>query len=116
MEEDKKGFFIVAGLFLILIGLILAFLTTRGGFVSPLTEESEVKVIFVSPVPSPTSEATPGATLTPTEKPKKPTVTPTTKPKLTATPTPEEEKTPTPTEKISPTVTTTPEPTASPIP
>ena len=105
---DKKQIVtIILGTLLVgfLIGLPVLYLKGKK-MVSPLPEESGVKVIFVSPKPSPTSEATPSATVTPKEE--ESTATPTLKPKPTATPTvKEEEPTSTPTVELSPSPTAT---------
>lgn len=111
---DKKQLMTVV-IGTLIVGFLISFpiLLFKGRkMVTPIPEESGVKVIFVSPKPSPTEEATSSATVTP--KKKEPTATP--KPKLTATPAPQEkEPTATPTPK-KPTATSTEEPTATPTP
>lgn len=111
--EKKQGVTIVIGTLLVgfLIGMPVLILKGRK-MLSPIPEDSEVKVIFVSPKVSPTEEASPSATVTPGLKAK-------------ATPTPEEEEeeeekptvTPTPEEEEEePTITPTESPTPTPTP
>ena len=104
--DKKQGITIVIGTLLVgfLIGMPVLILKGRK-MVSPIPEDSEVKVIFVSPKVSPTEEASPSATVIPEEE--EPTLTP--EPKATATPTPEEEPTATPTPEEEPTATQTPQ-------
>ncbi|MBL7159207.1 hypothetical protein ISS85_01930 [Candidatus Microgenomates bacterium] len=104
--EKKQLITIAIGTLLVgfLIGLPVLVFKGRT-MVSPIPENSGVKVIFVSPKPSPTEEATSSASITPEEE-EEPIVTP--KPKATAVPTPEEEEeeeeepTITPTESVTP--------------
>jgi cytoskeletal protein RodZ len=98
-QAKIKLFLVIA--VLILAGVIPALLTTNRDLIKPYPKEADVKVIFTSPPPLPTSEP-----LSPTEEPTetpKPTEKPTTKPKPTeeesspsAEPTTEETPTPTP--------------------
>ena len=84
MEQENKLPFIAGGLGVVLMGIILSYVTTKGALTSPIPREEEIKVIFVSPP----ATLTPAPSLlpTPTPKAKKPTVTP--RPKATVTPGP----------------------------
>ena len=76
--------------FFVLVAIIVGMLVSGKKILSPVPEESAIKIIFVTPTPTqiPVSvTVTPTATPKPTAKPK-PTATPTPKPTAAATPTP----------------------------
>lgn len=66
MEQGRRLAYLVAGLAIILLIILLAFLATgQKKIVSPIPEEG-IKVIFTSPPPS----ATPAVSPSPTASPK----------------------------------------------
>lgn len=108
MEQRSRLIFIVAGIILVVFG-VLFFILRQKSFISPIPEKPTVRVVFTSPPPTPTEILKPSdspsttiqvlptkviATSTPTKKP---------------TPTLKKEATPTavPTISITPEVTTT---------
>jgi len=84
MEKEEKLIYLIGGLTIILFLVVFAWLITkREQVVSPLPEEG-IKVIFISPSPTPTS--TPTSSPTPESIPRptsksSPTSTPTASPK-----------------------------------
>ena len=105
MERPSKlpKFIFLVSVLLIIAGGIFIYLKGKKSLVSPVPEEPTFKVVFYTPTPEPTLQAS-----TPSATPKvKPTNTPA--PKPTA-------KTPSPTPKASPTATPriTPSPTVKP--
>ncbi|MBI4067413.1 hypothetical protein HY407_03445 [Candidatus Gottesmanbacteria bacterium] len=107
MEESNSKIKVIVGLVLILAviaGGVYFFVIRNKKLVTPLPNESTLRVIFISPTETPASPtSTPSATLRPTKV-----VQPTTKPTVTSKVTPGV--------TISPTVTTSASPSATPKP
>lgn len=99
MDEQKKTLIVAIIIFIAVLSTAVGFFVLRKQtFISPLPQESQIKIIFTSPPPTNTPLPTQSITNTPV---KKPTVNPT--PKTTASPT--TKPTATPTISVTPTPT-----------